>query len=222
MLLNTPHNPTGAVLEPDLLEEIAAIAVEHDLVVVSDEVYEHLTFGLPHVPLATMPGMWERTVTIGSGGKTFAVTGWKVGWVTGPAALVDAVTAAKQFLTFVASGPLQPAVALGLGLPDAYFEGVAASHRGKRDRLCRGLREAGFAVYEPSGTCFVTADIRPLGEEDGMAFCRALPERCGVVAVPNVVFYDDLDAGRPLVRFAFCKRDEVLDEAVERLRTLAA
>jgi N-succinyldiaminopimelate aminotransferase len=221
MLLNTPHNPTGAVLEPDLLEEIAAIAVEHDLVVVSDEVYEHLTFGLPHVPLATMPGMWERTVTIGSGGKTFAVTGWKVGWVTGPAALVDAVTAAKQFLTFVASGPLQPAVALGLGLPDAYFEGVAASHRGKRDRLCRGLREAGFAVYEPSGTCFVTADIRPLGEEDGMAFCRALPERCGVVAVPNVVFYDDLDAGRPLVRFAFCKRDEVLDEAVERLRTLA-
>jgi N-succinyldiaminopimelate aminotransferase len=221
MLLNTPHNPTGAVLEPDLLEEIATIAVEHDLVVVSDEVYEHLTFGLPHVPLATMPGMWERTVTIGSGGKTFAVTGWKVGWVTGPAALVDAVTAAKQFLTFVASGPLQPAVALGLGLPDAYFEGVAASHRGKRDRLCRGLREAGFAVYEPSGTCFVTADIRPLGEEDGMAFCRALPERCGVVAVPNVVFYDDLDAGRPLVRFAFCKRDEVLDEAVERLRTLA-
>jgi len=222
MLLNTPHNPTGAVLEPDLLEEIAAIAVEHDLVVVSDEVYEHLTFGLPHVPLATMPGMWERTVTIGSGGKTFAVTGWKVGWVTGPAALVDAVTAAKQFLTFVASGPLQPAVALGLGLPDAYFEGVAASHWAKRDRLCRGLREAGFAVYEPSGTCFVTADIRPLGEEDGMAFCRALPERCGVVAVPNVVFYDDLDAGRPLVRFAFCKRDEVLDEAVERLRTLAA
>ena len=222
MLLNTPHNPTGAVLEPDLLEEIAAIAVEHDLVVVSDEVYEHLTFGLPHVPLATMPGRWERPVPVGSGGKTFAVTGWKVGWVTGPAALVDAVTAAKQFLTFVASGPLQPAVALGLGLPDAYFEGVAASHRGKRDRLCRGLREAGFAVYEPSGTCFVTADIRPLGEEDGMAFCRALPERCGVVAVPNVVFYDDLDAGRPLVRFAFCKRDEVLDEAVERLRTLAA
>jgi N-succinyldiaminopimelate aminotransferase len=221
MLLNTPHNPTGAVLEPDLLEEIAAIAVEHDLVVLSDEVYEHLTFGLPHVPLATMPGMWERTVTIGSGGKTFAVTGWKVGWVTGPAALVDAVTAAKQFLTFVASGPLQPAVALGLGLPDAYFQGVAASHMAKRDRLCRGLRQAGFAVYEPSGTCFVTADIRPLGEEDGMAFCRALPERCGVVAVPNVVFYDDLDAGRPLVRFAFCKRDEVLDEAVERLRTLA-
>jgi len=222
MLLNTPHNPTGAVLEPDLLEEIAAIAVEHDLVVLSDEVYEHLTFGLPHVPLATMPGMWERTVTIGSGGKTFAVTGWKVGWVTGPAALVDAVTAAKQFLTFVASGPLQPAVALGLGLPDAYFQGVAASHMAKRDRLCGGLRQAGFAVYEPSGTCFVTADIRPLGEEDGMAFCRALPERCGVVAVPNVVFYDDLDAGRPLVRFAFCKRDEVLDEAVERLRTLAA
>jgi len=222
MLLNTPHNPTGAVLGRDLLEEIARIAVEHDLVVVSDEVYEHLTFGVPHLPLAAMPGMWERTVTLGSGGKTFAVTGWKVGWVTGPAGLVAAVTAAKQFLTFVASGPLQPAVALGLGLPDAYFEGVAAAHRGKRDRLCAGLRDAGFGVHEPSGTCFVSADIRPLGEEDGMAFCRALPARCGVVAVPNVVFYDDLDAGRPFVRFAFCKRDEVLDEAIDRLRTLEA
>jgi N-succinyldiaminopimelate aminotransferase len=194
--------------------------VEHDLLVVSDEVYEHLTFGPAHIPIATLPGMWERTVTIGSGGKTFSVTGWKVGWATGPEPLVAAVRTAKQFLTYVASGPFQPAIAAGLRLPAEYFAGLAADLRGKRDRLCAGLRAVGFGVVEPMGTYFVTADIRPLGEEDGMAFCRALPERCGVVAIPNVVFYDDVAAGRPFVRFTFCKRPEVLDEAVERLRSL--
>jgi N-succinyldiaminopimelate aminotransferase len=218
ILLNTPHNPTGAVFTRDELEEIARLAVEHDLLVVSDEVYEHLTYGVPHVPVATLPGMWERTVTIGSGGKTFSVTGWKVGWATGPEPLVTAVRTAKQFLTYVASGPFQPAVEAGLRLPPEYFAGLAADLRARRDLLCAGLREAGFGVAEPRGTYFVTADIRPLGEEDGMAFCRSLPEGCGVVAIPNVVFYDDTVAGRPFVRFTFCKRPEVLQEAVARLR----
>jgi N-succinyldiaminopimelate aminotransferase len=220
ILLNTPHNPTGSVLAGEELAEIARLAVEHDLLVVSDEVYEHLTFGAAHVPIATLPGMWERTVTIGSGGKTFSVTGWKVGWATGPEPLVTAVRTAKQFLTYVASGPFQPAIAAGLHLPAEYFAGLAADLRGKRDRLCAGLRAAGFGVVEPRGTYFVTADIRPLGEDDGMAFCRSLPERCGVVAIPNVVFYDDAAAGRPFVRFTFCKRPEVLDEAVARLGAL--
>jgi N-succinyldiaminopimelate aminotransferase len=218
ILLNTPHNPTGAVFTRDELGEIARLAVERDLLVVSDEVYEHLTYGVPHVPVATLPGMWERTVTIGSGGKTFSVTGWKVGWATGPEALVTAVRTAKQFLTYVASGPFQPAVEAGLRLPPEYFAELADDLRLRRDLLCAGLREAGFGVAEPRGTYFVTADIRPLGEVDGMAFCRALPERCGVVAIPNVVFYDDAVAGRPFVRFTFCKRPEVLEEAVARLR----
>jgi N-succinyldiaminopimelate aminotransferase len=166
--------------------------------------------------------MWERTLTIGSGGKTFSVTGWKVGWATGPRALVAAVRTAKQFLTYVASGPFQPAVAVGLGLPAAYFDGLADDLRRRRDLLCDGLRGAGLDVHVPSGTYFVTADIRPLGAEDGMDFCRSLPGRCGVVAIPNVVFYDDAAAGRPFVRFTFCKRPEVIEEAARRLSRLGA
>ncbi|HEY7042455.1 MAG TPA: pyridoxal phosphate-dependent aminotransferase [Nocardioidaceae bacterium] len=221
ILLNTPHNPTGKVFTADELAAIAAVAQEHDLVVVADEVYEHLTFDdVPHVPIATVPGMWERTVTIGSAGKSFSFTGWKVGWATGPAPLITAVRTAKQFLTYVASGPFQYAAAIGLGLPDTYFESVRATLQEKRDRLADGLSDAGFTVFPPQGTYFITADIRALGEDDGMAFCRSLPDRCGVVAIPTIVFYDDVDAGRPLVRFAFCKRLPVLDEAVERLRSL--
>ena len=220
LLLNTPHNPTGAVFDEATLREIARLAVEHDLLVVSDEVYEHLTFGVNHVPIARLPGMRERTITIGSGGKTFSVTGWKVGWVTGPPALVTAVRTAKQFLTYVSSGPFQPAVAVGLALPDSYFRWLADDLQLKRDRLCAGLVEAGLEVHVPKGTYFITVDIRSIGETDGMAFCRSLPERCGVVGVPCSVFYDDQEAGRSLVRFAFCKRYEVLDDAAARLKGL--
>jgi N-succinyldiaminopimelate aminotransferase len=223
ILLNTPHNPTGKVFDRDELAAIAAVAAEHDLVVISDEVYEHLTFdGVEHVPFATLTGMAERTVSVGSGGKCFSVTGWKVGWVTGPAELVTAVRTAKQFLTYVSSGPFQHAVAVGLRLPDRYFTDAAADMQAKRDRLVGGLVDAGFEVYPTSGTYFVVADIAPFGEHDGMAFCRSLPERCGIVAVPCSVFYDDAEAGRSLVRFGFCKRHHVLDEAADRLRTLGA
>jgi N-succinyldiaminopimelate aminotransferase len=222
LLLNTPHNPTGAVLSRAELEEIARLAVERDLLVVSDEVYEHLVYDVAHVPIAGLPGMWERTLTIGSGGKTFSATGWKVGWATGPAPLVAAVRTAKQFLTYVGSGPFQPAIAAGLRLPDGYFRALADDHRARRDLLCAGLADAGVLVHVPRGTPFVTADIRPLGEDDGLAFCRALPERCGVVAIPCAVFYDDADAGRPLVRFTFGKRREILTAAVARMRAPVA
>jgi len=222
-LINSPHNPTGRVLSREELQTIADVVIEHDLLAITDEVYEHLVFdGLEHIPLATLPGMAERTLTISSAGKTFSFTGWKVGWACGPAALVSAVLRVKQFLTFVNAGPLQPAVALALGLPDAYYTGLRDSHQGKRDRLARGLADAGFGVMRTAGTYFIAADITPLGESDGLALCRALPERCGVVAVPMQVFYDHPDAGRRLVRFAFCKRDDVLDQAVDRLRKLAA
>ncbi|MCF4139505.1 pyridoxal phosphate-dependent aminotransferase [Streptomyces sp. Tue 6430] len=219
LLINTPHNPTGTVLTREELTAIAELAVERDLLVVTDEVYEHLVFdGAEHVPLATLPGMRDRTVTIGSAGKTFSFTGWKVGWVTSSPPLVSAVRSAKQYLTYVASGPFQYAVAEALALPDTYFDAFRADMLAKRDLLAAGLTEAGFTVYRPAGTYFVTADIRPLGETDGITFCRALPERAGVVAIPNAVFYDHREAGAPFVRFAFCKRTEVLADAAERLR----
>ncbi|MFJ8768328.1 pyridoxal phosphate-dependent aminotransferase [Streptomyces clavifer] len=221
ILLNTPHNPTGTVLTRDELAAVAELACERDLLVVTDEVYEHLVFEGEHIPLASFPGMRERTVTISSAGKTFSFTGWKIGWITASPALVTAVRSAKQFLTYVSGGPLQYAVAEALRLPDSYFDALRADLRAKRDLLSTGLAEAGFGVYEPAGTYFVTTDIRPLGgEQDGLAFCRALPERCGVVAVPNAVFYDHRDQGAPFVRFAFCKRTEVLTEAVGRLKGL--
>ena len=222
ILLNTPHNPTGKVFTHAELELVADLARAHDLLVVTDEVYEHLVFEGSHIPIATLPGMHERTVTISSGGKTFSFTGWKIGWVCAPAELTAAVKTAKQFLTYVSGGPFQHAIATGLQLPDAYFTELAAGMRDKRDQLCAGLEAAGFDVFRPQGTYFVTTDIRPFGETDGLAFCRSLPERCGVVAVPNVVFYDDVVAGAPLVRWACCKRPEVLDEACTRLKSLRA
>ncbi|WP_153506573.1 pyridoxal phosphate-dependent aminotransferase [Cumulibacter manganitolerans] len=221
ILLNTPHNPTGAVLSRADLEHVAALAVEHDLLVVSDEVYEHMTFdGLPHVPIATLPGMWERTLTISSAGKTFALTGWKIGWCCGPAEIVGAVRAAKQFLTYVSGAPLQPAIAQALAMPDEYYADIAADLQRKRDLLRAGLVAAGFAVNDCRGTYFLSADARSVGYDDGIELCRDLPGRCGVVAVPMSVFYDDLEQGRPLVRFAFCKRDDVLAEAADRLSRL--
>lgn len=222
LLLNSPHNPTGMVLTRAELAAVAELAVERDLIVVTDEVYEHLTYGAEHVPLASFPGMRDRTVTISSAGKTFSFTGWKVGWVVADASLIAAVRTAKQYLTYVSAGPFQYAVAEALRLPDSYYHGFRADLRRKRDLLGEGLRAAGFEVYQPQGTYFITTDITPFGEKDAYAFCRALPERCGVVAIPNSVFYDDPDAGRSQVRFAFCKRDDVLHEAADRLRRLAS
>ncbi|MGH3356038.1 MAG: pyridoxal phosphate-dependent aminotransferase [Nocardioidaceae bacterium] len=220
LLVNSPHNPTGSVLDDHELAAIADVAVEHDLVVVTDEVYEHLTYdGAPHRPLATYPGMRERTVSISSGGKSFSFTGWKVGWVCTSPGLLGAVNTAKQFLSFTSGAPLQPAIAHALGLGDDYFESLRSSLQGKRDRLCDGLSDVGLEVFRPQGTYFVTTDIRSIGADDGVRFCMSLPERCGVVAVPHEVFYDHTEVGRPLVRWAFCKRDEVLDEAISRLRS---
>jgi N-succinyldiaminopimelate aminotransferase len=221
VLLNSPNNPTGKVFSRDELELVATLCVEHDLLAVTDEVYEHLVFEGEHIPLASLPGMHDRTVTISSAGKTFSFTGWKIGWVCGSPGLVAAVRMVKQYLTYATGAPFQHAIAGALLLDDGYYTAFRDDLRIKRDLLCSGLRDAGFGVFEPAGTYFVTTDIRPLGEDDGAAFCRSLPERCGVVAVPNVVFYDDVDAGRSLVRFAFCKRLEVLDAAVTRLKALA-
>jgi N-succinyldiaminopimelate aminotransferase len=219
ILLNTPHNPTGKVFTRDELELIARLAIERDLIVVTDEVYEHLLFdGREHVPMATLPGMFERTLTISSGGKTFHTTGWKIGWMSGPEPLVNAAKTAKQFLTYVNGAPFQPAMAVGLALPDSYFTGLAATLQTARDHLVAGLRSAGFVAYEPEATYFTTVDIRPVDPSgDGISFCRSLPERCGVVAVPNEVFYARPEHGRHLVRFACCKRLDVIDEAVAKL-----
>ncbi|MDQ2649500.1 MAG: pyridoxal phosphate-dependent aminotransferase [Actinomycetota bacterium] len=221
LLLNTPHNPTGKVCSTEELEGLARLCIDHDLIAVTDEVYEHLVFDGVHRPLAGFPGMAERTLTISSAGKTFSCTGWKVGWITGPRELVSAVQTAKQFLTFVNAGPFQPAVALGLGLGDEVYDELRTDLLAKRDLLCEGLAAAGFEIHRPQGTYFATVDVRSIGEDDAMAFCRSLPERCGVVAIPSSVFYADPATGRSLVRFAFCKRTEVLTEAVSRLKTLA-
>jgi N-succinyldiaminopimelate aminotransferase len=220
LLLNSPHNPTGAVFPRADLELLAEVASEHDLIVVTDEVYEHLVFDQEYIPFATLPGMRERTVAISSAAKTFSVTGWKIGWLCAPPDLAAAVLTAKQFVTFVNGTPFQHAVAVGLDLPDDYFTDFVATYRGKRDRLCTGLTDLGLDVFVPAGTYFVTADIRPLGYDDGLEFCRMLPKEAGVAAVPTQVFYVDPRRGRHLVRFAFCKTDEVLDEGIERLRGL--
>jgi N-succinyldiaminopimelate aminotransferase len=218
VLLNSPHNPTGTVFTRAELAEVADLCREHDLVAVTDEVYEHLTFdGAEHVPLASLPGMRERTLAVSSVGKTFSVTAWKTGWVVGPEPLVRAVRTVNQFLTFTANGALQLAVADALRDETAWVAAQRDALRAKRDRLAAGLSAAGFRVLRPQGTYFVMTDIRPLGHTDGIAFTRALPGRAGVAAVPAQVLYDDTEAGRHLVRFAFCKRDEVLDEAVDRL-----
>jgi N-succinyldiaminopimelate aminotransferase len=222
ILLNTPHNPTGAVFTREELTTIARLACEHDLLVISDEVYEHMVFTGEHVPISTLPGMAQRTVTISSAAKTFSFTGWKIGWVTGTPELVSAVRTVKQFLTFVNGGPFQYAIAEGLMLPDEYYAGISADLAVKRDLMCDGLAAAGFEVYRPAGTYFITTDIRPFGAATGLEFCRMLPGTAGVVAIPMQVFYDDAEAGRFQVRFAFCKRNEVLTQALSRLSVLQA
>jgi N-succinyldiaminopimelate aminotransferase len=217
ILLNTPHNPTGVVFTPDELAQIAELACSHDLLVVSDEVYEHMVYEGSHLPIVSLPGMSERTVTISSAAKMFSFTGWKIGWVTGSPELVAAVRTVKQFLTYVSGGPFQYAVAEALALPDDFYASISADLRVKRDFFGAGLAAAGFEVYWPAGTYFITTDVRPLGYADGMEFCRELPGRVGVVAIPSVVFYDNVEAGRSQVRFAFCKQQDVLAEALSRL-----
>jgi N-succinyldiaminopimelate aminotransferase len=219
LLLNTPHNPTGRVLTKSELATVADIAVEHDLLVVSDEVYEHIVFdGTEHIPICSFPGMADRTVTVGSAGKTFSFTGWKIGWVTGSAELVAVVRTTKQFLTFVSGGPFQYAAAEALGSPQGYYDELARGQQAARDLLGAGLSDLGFTAFVPSGTYFLTTDVQPLGWDDGVEFCRELPDRCGVVAIPHQALYDDPHAGRSLVRWAFCKRPEVLREALDRMR----
>jgi N-succinyldiaminopimelate aminotransferase len=221
VLLNSPHNPTGKVFSRPELESVAELARRHDVLVVTDEVYEHQTFdGVPHIPMATLSGMAERTVTISSAGKTFSVTGWKIGWLHGPAAATVAVRAVKQFLTYVNGAPFQPAVARALGLGDDFYASLAVDLQRKRDLLSAGLLDAGFDVYPSAGTYFVVADAAPLGFDDGLELCWRLPELAGVAAVPVSTFHDDPQAARSLLRFAFCKREDVLAEAVERLAKL--
>lgn len=225
ILVNTPHNPTGAVFDQQTLAFIVELATQHGAWIVTDEVYEHLTFdGARHVPIASLPSARERTITISSAGKTFSTTGWKIGWLSGPADVVSAVLAVKQYLTYVNGAPFQPAIAAGLRLPDAFFMGIADALRQKRDILATGLSEAGFGVYPSPSTYFVIADAAPLGYPDAAAFCRRLPELAGVVAVPLGAFSRGEYAARTasLVRFAFCKRTAVLEEAAERLAVLSA
>jgi len=218
IVVNSPHNPTGTVLTPHERAEIARLAIEHNLLVISDEAYEHMWFdGHPHVPMATLPGMHERTITVGSGGKMFSFTGWKVGWATGPADLIAAVRIVRQHLSFVSGGPFQYAMAIGLELPDDYFEGFRLTLQSRRDQLTAGLSDLGMTVVPSEGTYYVTTDVRPLGYADGMTFCRELPHRAGVVAIPHQAFCDNPEIGAPYVRWAFCKQESVLDEAIGRL-----
>jgi len=225
LIVNSPHNPTGMVLSDDDLRALAEVAIEADLLVISDEVYEHLVFdGRRHLPISTYPGMAERTVTISSAAKMFNCTGWKIGWACGPADLVAGVRAAKQYLSYVGGAPFQPAVAYALDNEDVWVESLRQSLQGKRDKLAAALTDIGFGVHDSAGTYFLCADPRPLGFADSASFCADLPHRAGVAAIPMSAFCDPdpahVNAWNHLVRFAFCKRDETLDEAIRRLETL--
>lgn len=225
MIVNSPHNPTGMVLSDDECRALAEVAVQADLLVISDEVYERLTFdGHVHRPLATYPGMAERTVTISSAAKMFNCTGWKIGWACGTPELVAGVRAAKQYLSYVGGAPFQPAIAYALNHEDTWVDGLRDSLQAKRDRLAAALDDVGFEVHDSAGTYFLCADPRPLGYADSTAFCEELPHRVGVAAIPMSAFCDpdgDSEDWRHLVRFAFCKRDETLDEAIRRLGSLS-
>ena len=221
MLINSPHNPTGVVLDRADLGAIAELAVQHDVLVICDEVYEHLTFdGAQHIPLATFPGMRERTVRVSSAGKTFWATGWKIGWALATPDLINEITAVKQYLSYSSGAPFQPAIARALDEGDEWVEKARLDLQDRRDQFAEGLRSIGLEPILPRGTYFMTTDVRPLGYEDGMQFCRDLPTRCGVVAIPHQVLYDRVEAGKPYVRWAFCKQERVLDEAIRRLGAL--
>ena len=221
VLINSPHNPTGVVLDRADLGAIAELAVQHDVLVICDEVYEHLTFdGAQHIPLATFPGMRERTVRVSSAGKTFWATGWKIGWALATPDLINEITAVKQYLSYSSGAPFQPAIARALNEGDEWVEKARLDLQDRRDQFAEGLRSIGLEPILPRGTYFMTTDVRPLGYEDGMQFCRDLPTRCGVVAIPHQVLYDRVEAGKPYVRWAFCKQERVLDEAIRRLGAL--
>lgn len=222
VLLNNPHNPTGAVFPRHVLQRVVELAQQHDSIIITDEVYEHLTFGVAHIPVASLPGAADRTITISSAGKTFSLTGWKVGWLTGPENLVAAARTVKQFLTYSSGTPFQSAIAAGLALPDAFYEGIAADLENKRNILSDGLRAAGFDVFTPQGTYFVNVDTAPLGISDSVDLARRLPALVGVAAIPVPVFCHPQGAKRTrsLLRFAFCKKTEVLEEAAGRLATV--
>ena len=219
LIVNSPHNPTGVVFSRDELQAIADIAIERDLIVLSDEVYEHLCYGShQHIPIATLPGMADRTITLGSAGKSFSFTGWKVGWATGPADLIRAVRSVRQHLSFVSGGPFQHAGAHGLRMPDSYFESFRLDLQAKRDLFTAGIRELGFTATESEGTYYLTTDLGPLTHyEDGLAAARDLPIRLGVVAIPQQELCDDKAVGAQALRWAFCKRPAVLREALDRL-----
>jgi N-succinyldiaminopimelate aminotransferase len=221
LLINSPHNPTGVVLDRADLGAIAELAVQHDVLVICDEVYEHLTFdGAQHIPLATFPGMHERTVRVSSAGKTFWATGWKIGWALATPDLINEITAVKQYLSYSSGAPFQPAIARALNEGDEWVEKARLDLQDRRDQFAEGLRSIGLEPILPRGTYFMTTDVRPLGYDDGMQFCRDLPNRCGVVAIPHQVLYDRVEAGKPYVRWAFCKQERVLDEAIRRLGAL--
>ena len=222
VLLNNPHNPTGAVFPLAVLERVVELARIHDAIIITDEVYEHLTFGVRHIPVSTLPGAAERTITISSAGKTFSFTGWKIGWLSGPAQLVAAVRTVKQFLSYSSGTPFQTAIAVGLGLGDDFYSGIAATLQHKRDILAEGLSAAGFRVFLPRGTYFINVDTSPLGISDAVELARRLPSLIGVAAIPVPVFChpEGQVRTRSLLRFAFCKKTEVLEEASARLATL--
>ena len=219
LVLNSPNNPAGRVFRREELLDVAAVARKHGLLVVTDEVYEHIVFDGAHVPIASLPGMRERTVTISSAGKTFSLTGWKIGWTCAPPDLAAAVRAVHQFVTFAVATPFQHAAAAALPADDGYYATLRAGYLARRDRLCEGLEDVGFGVRRPEGTYFVLADIRPLGYDDDETFCRTLVERVGVAAIPVSAFAAGKSL-RHLVRFAFCKDDATLDEGLRRLRRL--
>jgi N-succinyldiaminopimelate aminotransferase len=217
IIVNSPHNPTGRTLTGDELNIVAAVAREHDLVVITDEVYEHITFdGRAHIPLATLPGMRQRTLTISGSAKSFSFTGWKVGWAIGPEPLVSAVFTAKQWLTVSTNAPAQAGIAVALTHHRAYLDGLAADLAARRDLLCAGLAAAGLSVFVPEGTYYTLTDVSDLGWDDALQFCLALPERAGVTALPVNGFYDH-PAGRHMVRWGFCRRRQLIEEGVRRL-----
>jgi N-succinyldiaminopimelate aminotransferase len=222
ILVNNPHNPTGTVLDESVLKEVIALAHQHNCIIIADEVYEHLTFGVQHVPIATLPGGFERTITISSAGKSFSFTGWKVGWATGPRELITAVRTVKQFLTYSSGPAFQPAVAQALQLSDGFFSDFAASLGQAGEVLASGLEKAGIPVIRPKGTYFLVADVRSFDLNDAAEVARVMPERLGVAAIPMSVFVhpENQNGYQGLLRFAFCKQPDVISAAVERLQRL--